>query len=127
MAKKVGAKRAVLLPVSVPSHCALMKKAAYEFSKLLDVVAFKDAEIPILQNVDAKIKTSSNEIKPILLEQLYRPVRWVDTINVIHSLGVKKIIECGPGNVLCGLIKRIENSFKLFSIQDQTSLENSLV
>ena len=69
----------------------------------------------------------SNEIKPILLEQLYKPVRWVDTINTIHSLGVIKIIECGPGKVLCGLIKRIENSFKLFSIQDQTSLENSLV
>ena len=127
MAKEVGAKRAVLLPVSVPSHCVLMKNAAYEFSKLLNVITFKDAEIPILQNVDAKIKTSSNEIKPILLEQLYKPVRWVDTINTIHSLGVIKIIECGPGKVLCGLIKRIENSFKLFSIQDQTSLENSLV
>jgi [acyl-carrier-protein] S-malonyltransferase len=127
MAKEVGAKRAVLLPVSVPSHCVLMKNAAYEFSKLLNVITFKDAEIPILQNVDAKIKTSSNEIKPILLEQLYKPVRWVDTINTIHSLGVIKIIECGPGNVLCGLIRRIENSFKLFSIQDQTSLENSLV
>ena len=127
MAKEVGAKRAVLLPVSVPSHCVLMKNAAHEFSKLLNVITFKDAEIPILQNVDAKIKTSSNEIKPILLEQLYKPVRWVDTINTIHSLGVIKIIECGPGNVLCGLIRRIENSFKLFSIQDQTSLENSLV
>ena len=127
MAKEIGAKRAVLLPVSVPSHCVLMKNAAHEFSKLLNVITFKDAEIPILQNVDAKIKTSSNEIKPILLEQLYKPVRWVDTINTIHSLGVIKIIECGPGNVLCGLIRRIENSFKLFSIQDQTSLENSLV
>lgn len=127
MAKKIGAKRAVLLPISVPSHCVLMKKAAYEFSKLLNVTVFKDAEIPILQNVDAKIKTSSNEIKPILLEQLYKPVLWVDTINTIHSLGVTKIIECGPGKVLCTLIKRIENSFKLFSIQDQISLENSLV
>ena len=127
MAKEVGAKRAVLLPVSVPSHCVLMKNAAHEFSKLLNVITFKDAEIPILQNVDAKIKTSSSEIKTILLEQLYKPVRWVDTINTIHSLGVTKIIECGPGKVLCGLIKRIENSFKLFSIQDQTSLENSLV
>jgi [acyl-carrier-protein] S-malonyltransferase len=127
MAKKVGAKRAMLLPVSVPSHCPLMRHAADEFSKLLNTIAFNDPKIPVLQNVDAKLKTKSDEIKPILLEQLYKPVRWVDSINTIHSLGVTKIIECGPGKVLRGLIKRIENSFELFSIQDKTSLENTLV
>ena len=125
-AKEAGAKKAILLPVSVPSHCILMKNAADEFSQLLNDATFNDPEIPILQNVDAKIKTKAEEIKPVLLEQLYKPVRWVDSIKEINSLGVTKIIECGPGKVLCGLIKRIENSFELFPIYDQTSLENSL-
>ena len=125
-AKKAGAKKAILLPVSVPSHCLLMKNAADEFSQLLNDATFNDPEIPILQNVDAKIKTKAEEIRPVLLEQLYKPVRWVDSIKEINSLGVTKIIECGPGKVLCGLIKRIENSFELFPIYDQTSLENSL-
>ena len=125
-AKEAGAKKAILLPVSVPSHCMLMKNAADEFSQLLNDATFNDPEIPILQNVDAKIKTKAEEIRPVLLEQLYKPVRWVDSIKEIYSLGVTKIIECGPGKVLCGLIKRIENSFELFPIYDQTSLENSL-
>ena len=125
-AKEAGAKRAILLPVSVPSHCMLMKKAADEFSQLLSNITFKDPEIPILQNVDAKIKMRADEIKPILVEQLYKPVRWVDSIKEINLLGVTKIIECGPGKVLCGLIKRIEDSFELFSVYDKTSLENSL-
>ena len=125
-AKEAGAKKAILLPVSVPSHCMLMKKAADEFSQLLNNITFKDPEIPILQNVDAKIKIRADEIKPTLVEQLYKPVRWVDSIKEINSLGVTKIIECGPGKVLCGLIKRIEDSFELFSIYDQASLENTL-
>ena len=126
MAKEAGAKKSILLPVSVPSHCMLMKKAADEFSQLLSNITFKDPEIPILQNVDAKIKMRADEIKPILVEQLYKPVRWVDSIKEINLLGVTKIIECGPGKVLCGLIKRIEDSFELFSVYDKTSLENSL-
>ena len=126
-AKEAGAKRAILLPVSVPSHCLLMKEAADEFSKLLNTVTFRDAEIPILQNVDAKIKIKANEIKPILLEQLYKPVCWIDSIREMHLLGVTKIIECGPGKVLCGLIKKIESSFELFSIHDQISIKNTLL
>ena len=124
-AKEAGAKKAVLLPVSVPSHCMLMKKAADEFSHLLNSITFNDPEIPILQNVDAKIKIKADDIKPVLLEQLYKPVRWVDSIKEINSLGVTKIFECGPGNVLCGLIKRIENTFELSSIYDQILLKDS--
>mgnify|MGYP003950219413 FL=1 len=125
-AKEAGAKKAILLPVSVPSHCMLMKKSADEFSQFLNDVTFNDPEIPILQNVDAKIKMRADEIKPVLLEQLYKPVRWIDSIKEINSLGVTRIIECGPGKVLCGLIKRIEGSFELFSVYDQSSLENTL-
>ena len=127
LAKNAGARRAILLPVSVPSHCALMKDTANKFSKLLDKVTFNNAQIPILQNVDAKLKTNAADIKTALIKQLYEPVRWVDTINEIHRIGVTKIIECGPNNVLSGLIKRIEKSFELFSISDKPSLDKTLI
>jgi len=127
LAKNAGARRAILLPVSVPSHCALMKDTANKFSKLLDKITFNNAQIPILQNVDAKLKTNAADIKTALIKQLYEPVRWVDTINEIHRIGVTKIIECGPNNVLSGLIKRIEKSFELFSISDRPSLDKTLI
>ena len=127
LAKNAGARRAILLPVSVPSHCALMKDTANKFSKLLDKITFNNAQIPILQNVDAKLKTNAADIKTALIKQLYEPVRWVDTINEIHRIGVTKIIECGPNNVLSGLIKRIEKSFELFSISDKPSLDKTLI
>jgi [acyl-carrier-protein] S-malonyltransferase len=126
-AKDAGAKRAILLPVSVPSHCMLMKEAANEFEKSLNKITFKGARIPVLHNVDAKIKSSSDEIKAALLEQLYKPVRWVDSINNMKNMDITKIIECGPGKVLSGLIKRIDRSFELFSIQDEDSLKKALV
>ncbi|MBK69707.1 MAG: [acyl-carrier-protein] S-malonyltransferase [Legionellales bacterium] len=127
LAKNAGARRAILLPISVPSHCALMKDTANKFSKLLDKITFNNAQIPILQNVDAKLKTNAADIKTALIKQLYEPVRWVDTINEIHRIGVTKIIECGPNNVLSGLIKRIEKSFELFSISDRPSLDKTLI
>lgn len=125
-AKDAGAKRALLLPVSVPSHCMLMKEAAAEFAISLDKIHFNDAEIPVIQNVNAEIKTKSNEIKHALLEQLYMPVRWVDSINSMHGMSISKIIECGPGKVLSGLIKRIDRSFEIHSVQDKASLEKTL-
>jgi [acyl-carrier-protein] S-malonyltransferase len=125
-AKKAGAKRAMLLPVSVPSHCLLMKQAAEEFESSLSEVVFKDAEIPVLQNIDAKSKQSSDEIKTALLEQLYMPVRWVESVQNMKESGVIKIIECGPGKVLSGLIKRIDRSFELFSIHDEVTLEKAI-
>ena len=125
-AKDAGAKRAMLLPVSVPSHCILMKDAADKFAESLNKISFNDAEIPVLQNVDAKAKSKPDEIRPALLEQLYKPVRWVDSINNMKNMNITKVIECGPGKVLSGLIKRIERSFDVFSIQDEASLERAL-
>lgn len=125
-AKDAGAKRALLLPVSVPSHCMLMKEAAADFATSLDKIHFNDAEIPVIQNVNAEIKTKSDEIKNALLEQLYMPVRWVDSINSMHNMSVSKIIECGPGKVLSGLIKRIDRAFETYSVQDKASLEKAL-
>lgn len=124
--KEAGAKRALLLPVSVPSHCMLMKQAAEEFESSLNNIAFNNAEIPVLQNVDAKSKQSSNDIKAALLQQLYMPVRWVESVNTMKESGVTKIIECGPGKVLSGLIKRIDRSFDIFAVQDKATLEKSL-
>lgn len=123
--KKAGAKRAVLLPVSVPSHCMLMKAAAEEFEASLNNIAFNDAEIPVLQNVDAKSKQSSDEIKAALLQQLYMPVRWVNCVNAMKDSGVTKIVECGPGKVLSGLIKRIDRSFDIYAVQDRASMEKA--
>lgn len=124
--KNAGAKRAMPLPVSVPSHCLLMKEAANEFENTLNEINFNDAAIPVLQNVDAKTKSSSADIKAALLEQLYMPVRWVDSIQNMKAMGITKIIECGPGKVLSGLNKRIDKSFELFSVQDQSSLSKAL-
>ena len=126
MARDIGAKRALLLPVSVPSHCWLMKEAADEFAITLNKTHFNDAETPVIQNVNAEVKTKSNEIKKALLEQLYMPVHWVDSINRMQSMGVNKIIECGPGKVLSGLIKRIDRSIQIHSVQNKVSLIKAL-
>ena len=125
-AKDAGAKRAMLLPVSVPSHCMLMKDAADEFSAVLNNITFSNAEIPVLQNVDAIVKSKSDEIIPALLEQLYKPVRWTDSINTMKGMNITKIVECGPGKVLSGLIKRIDRSLETVYIQDEESLEKAL-
>jgi [acyl-carrier-protein] S-malonyltransferase len=124
--KEAGAKRALLLPVSVPSHCMLMKEAAAEFESTLNNFSFNDANIPVIQNVDAQSKSSSSEIKAALLEQLYMPVRWVDCVNNMKDMGVTKIIECGPGKVLSGLIKRIDRSLEVFSIDNEASIEKAI-
>ncbi len=125
-AKDAGAKRAMILPVSVPSHCLLMKQAADEFAETLNQITFSDATIPVLQNVDAVVKSTADEIKAALLEQLYKPVLWVDCINSIKNMGVNRVIECGPGKVLSGLIKRIDRDLEISSIHDADTLSNAL-
>ena len=121
-AKDVGAKRAMILPVSVPSHCLLMKEAANEFAETLNKVTFRDASIPIIQNVDASVKSKADEIKPALLEQLYKPVQWSNSIKSLKNLNVTNAIECGPGKVLSGLIKRIDRTIETSTTQDEASL-----
>lgn len=106
-AKSIGAKRAILLPVSVPSHCALMKPAAVEFSKYIEQVEFRKPVIPVLHNVDVLTHNNAVDIQRVLCEQLYSPVRWVKTVQVLCQKGVQHILECGPGSVLTGLNKRI--------------------
>ena len=107
LAKEKGAKRAIQLPVSVPSHCELMLPAAKQLAEYLKNVQINAPEIPVLHNADVVAYSDSDKIKDALVRQLYSPVRWVETVQFLHRLQINKTAECGPGKVLAGLTKRI--------------------
>jgi [acyl-carrier-protein] S-malonyltransferase len=107
LAKAKGAKRALPLPVSVPSHCALMKPAAEKLAEYLKSVTINTPKIPVIHNADVVSYNESEKIKDALVRQLYSPVRWVETVQAIHAQGITNSAECGPGKVLAGLTKRI--------------------
>lgn len=108
--KEAGAKRALPLSVSVPSHCSLMKGASEKLQALLGAIQFKQGTHPIVNNVDVTIAHNVEEIKDALVRQLYMPVRWTESIQFLVNKGVSEIVEVGPGKVLTGLIKRIDKS-----------------
>jgi [acyl-carrier-protein] S-malonyltransferase len=114
-AKQAGARRAVLLPVSVPSHCELMRPAAHALARELGAVDLCTAAIPVIQNVDAEARTDPEGIRRSLVEQLCRPVQWVRCVRRMRALGIGRAIECGPGKVLAGLVKRIEPAIETVS------------
>ncbi len=120
--KKLGAKRALILPVSAPSHCALMQVAATRLEKMLDQVAMQAPEYELWHNVDVKVHTQPKDIKNALVSQLYKPVQWISTIEKLASLGVTDIVECGPGKVLAGLTKRIDKSLAQHHFATQSDL-----
>ncbi len=126
LAKAAGAKRSVILPVSVPSHCENKKKAADRFAERLNTVDFEQPKIPVLHNIDAMEHSDISEIKLALQDQLCQPVRWVETIQKMVSKDINTIVECGPGKVLSGLIKRIDRSLNIFPVFDPASLEKAL-
>lgn len=126
-AKTLGAKRAVLLPVSVPSHCMLMKPAADQLAAALNDVTFKDPKIAIVQNVDADFHYDVAAIKQALIAQLYNPVQWVKSVKKLASQGVNIFVECGPGKVLTGLNKRIIEAAEFYSLEDPNSMDAALV
>ena len=107
LAKDKGAKRALPLPVSVPSHCALMKPAAIKLAEYLIDVTINKPTIPVLHNADVLAYQDGSQIKSALVRQLYSPVRWVETVQAVYTQGVTHAAECGPGKVLAGLTKRI--------------------
>ena len=123
LCKEAGAKRALPLPVSVPSHCALMKDAADKLAEALDSIEFNTPEIKVVNNVDVKAEQEPEAIKQALIRQLYSPVRWTETIQHFASLGVTESYEFGPGKVLSGLVKRIDKSVSCVSVNDAASLE----
>jgi len=127
VAKDMGAKRALPLPVSVPSHCDLMKPAAEKLAEHLQSIAFKDGSIPVINNVDVVIENDADKIKGALVRQLYNPVRWVEVIQKMASNGIEQLIECGPGRVLVGLNKRIDKTMTAAAVYDPASFEKALI
>lgn len=119
--KSRGAKRAMPLAVSVPSHCALMRDAADQLAEEFETVGFSDAVIPVIQNVPAAIVTSRIAIMDNLVRQLYSPVRWSESFALLESEGVTAAVECGPGKVLGGLGKRIARSITCYSLETPES------
>ena len=107
LAKIKGAKRALPLPVSVPSHCALMKPAALKLAEYLKDVTITTPQIPVIHNADVASYDNADKIKDALVRQLYSPVRWVETVQAVYTQGITQAAECGPGKVLAGLAKRI--------------------
>jgi [acyl-carrier-protein] S-malonyltransferase len=124
LCKQAGAKRALPLPVSVPSHCALMKPAAEQLAARLEGIRLSPASFSVVNNVSVAVETDDNAIKNALVQQLYSPVRWVETVQWLKSQGVTRIVEVGPGKVLAGLIKRIDGDIENFAVADLKTLRD---
>ena len=120
-----GAKRALKLPVSVPSHSSLMKPAADEMAKLLETVTFNKPDVQVIHNYDAKSHDDPDAIRQALTKQIYNPVRWTETIKIIRE-DADAIIECGPGRVLAGLTRRIDKEVKSFALDSPASMQKFL-
>lgn len=125
-AKSAGAKRAVLLPVSVPSHCALMRPAAERLAAALTAITLKAPRIPVLHNVTVDAVADPVAIRDRLVRQLYSPVRWVETVRCLADQGVELLLEAGPGKVLTGLTKRIDDRLEALAVLDPKSLALAL-
>ncbi len=123
LCKEAGAKRALPLPVSVPSHCALMKPAAERLAEALAEIEFNAPQFPVINNVDVIAETDPEKIKDALVRQLYSPVRWTEGVEKMNELGVEKLLEMGPGKVLTGLTKRIVKTLDAAAVNDIASLE----
>lgn len=124
--KIAGAKRAVVLTVSVPSHCSLMNDVANVFVGAIEVTEFKMGRVDVLHNVDAQKANDVAELKAKLVAQLHHPVLWTGIVQSMHKMGVEKLIESGPGKVLTGLTRRIEKSLTANAMFDVSSLETTL-
>lgn len=122
-AKSKGAKRAVMLPMSVPAHSSLMRPAAERLRERIATVQISAPKTPVIQNVDVKAYSDPAAIKDALVRQLYGPVRWIETIKALADFGMKQVVECGPGKVLVGLNKRIDERIQARAITDQTSID----
>lgn len=123
LCKEAGAKRALPLPVSVPSHCALMKPAAEKLAVALESIEFNSPQLPVINNVDVVAETDPAKIKDALVRQLHSPVRWTETVELMHEQGLEQLLELGPGKVLTGLTKRIVKTLTAAAVNDVASLD----
>jgi [acyl-carrier-protein] S-malonyltransferase len=126
IAKAKGAKRAVMLPMSAPSHCALMKPAAERLREKLATVALKPPLVPVVQNADVASFSDPDRIRQALVEQLFRPVRWIETVRFLAAQGATVAVECAPGKVLTGLNKRIAEALDCRPVTDSAALAAAL-
>lgn len=124
--KAAGAKRALPLPVSVPSHCALMKPAADKLAEALKEVTFSAPQVPVVNNVDVRTETDPEAIRSALVRQLYNPVRWTESVEFMAAQDVSLLLEIGPGKVLTGLTKRIVDTLTAAAVNDTASLSAAL-
>ncbi|VEB44496.1 Malonyl CoA-acyl carrier protein transacylase [Chromobacterium violaceum] len=123
LCKEKGAKRALPLPVSVPSHCSLMRPAAERLAEALRDVHLSAPAVPVLHNADVASYNDAAQIRDALTRQLFMPVRWTETIQKLAAEGVTLMAECGPGKVLTGLAKRIDGNVKCLALTDRAALE----
>lgn len=126
LAKEKGAKRALPLPVSVPSHCALMKPAAEKLRVALAAIEVRPASVPVLHNADVASHATPDAVRDALARQLYSPVRWVETMFALRDQGIQLIAECGPGKVLAGLNKRTLDGVPTLALADAATLADVL-
>jgi [acyl-carrier-protein] S-malonyltransferase len=124
--KAQGAKRALLLPVSAPFHSSLLEPAARALGQHLSGLSWSTPSVPVIHNVDVATHATADAIVHALSQQAMRPVQWVKTIQAMSAQGVTHVVECGPGKVLSGLVKRIDPALTILNIQDQASLEATL-
>lgn len=124
--KAAGAKRAVELPVSVPSHCALMQPAAVKLGEALAGINLRMPAISVIHNVNAAPATDVAELRDLLVRQLYSPVRWTESVLAMQARGVETLVECGPGKVLSGLNKKVDRALNIANIGDVAGLEKAL-
>jgi [acyl-carrier-protein] S-malonyltransferase len=126
LAKAKGAKRALMLPMSVPSHCSLLIGAADKLRIYLEKIEFKLPDVPVIQNADVVAHNSASAIKDALVRQLYSPVRWVETVQAFGKLGVTLNLECAPGKILAGLNKRIDTNQQALALNDGGAIQTTL-
>ncbi|MBL8958044.1 MAG: ACP S-malonyltransferase [Myxococcaceae bacterium] len=123
--KAAGAKRVLPLPVSAPFHCALMQPVVPRLDEVLSKVQFSAPKVPVVTNVEAAPNSDSGRIKELLLKQVTGSVRWVETVQALEKEGITRVVELGPGKVLCGLVKRIAKGIELVNVEDPASLEKA--
>jgi [acyl-carrier-protein] S-malonyltransferase len=126
LAKAKGARRAVLLPVSAPFHCALMQPAQEEVARVLSALEVSDPRIPVAANFTGGLVTTADEVRDVLIHQVTGAVRWVDCMKTLIGAGVDTFLEVAPGKVLCGLLKQIDPAKKSMNVEDAASLEKAL-
>lgn len=124
--KEAGAKRVVPLPVSAPFHCAMMQPVVPRLGEVLSKITFSTPKVPVVSNVEAVANSDANRIAELLLRQVTGSVRWVESVQHLEQQGVTRVIELGPGKVLCGLVRRIAKGIECFGVEDVSSLTKAL-